>query len=139
MILLLCSDSVLAVYNKELVFLVHHVLCFLVFFGAVYPVPFIQYYATQFLLFELSTPVVHSRWLFRHLHLDKKHPVVYKLLLLAVFGSFTLARIVVGLPLAFCWVRDVFLPITSGDLFLVQGFVPQLVYFYLLALVVLTG
>eukprot|EP01138_Halocafeteria_seosinensis_P011645 gb/GECG01011896.1/.p1 GENE.gb/GECG01011896.1/~~gb/GECG01011896.1/.p1 ORF type:complete len:381 (+),score=6.72 gb/GECG01011896.1/:1-1143(+) len=105
-------DLVICVYlHWGFAYIMHAVCGLLIFMGGMHP--FLQYYGSIFLIFELSTPFLHARKVF--LFLDKSKTSVFKFTSAAFGLTFFLARIALGLPASFVFVRDMYLHVLSGE------------------------
>jgi hypothetical protein len=120
----------LLVDKTDLAFLIHAIACFLCYLFGQYP--FLNYYGVYFLLFELSTPLLHLRK--GMLVLSQKgsrwFPIVE-----AAFGiTFVMVRLVMGIPMSvLVWLELLKLQNTHA----VHSYF--VVYYYLAANTVLCG
>lgn len=95
-------------YNWGWGFLLHAVFCTVLYGCAAQP--FLHYAATLFLLFELSTPLLHLRWLL--LQLKQADTVLFKATNYGFALCFFVVRLVLGIPLSWkfvqrpCWFDD---------------------------------
>eukprot|EP01023_Acetabularia_acetabulum_P063112 TRINITY_DN7885_c0_g1_i2.p1 TRINITY_DN7885_c0_g1~~TRINITY_DN7885_c0_g1_i2.p1 ORF type:complete len:271 (-),score=6.80 TRINITY_DN7885_c0_g1_i2:293-1105(-) len=80
-----------------------------------------HWYGAAFLMWELSTPFVHLRWLLYKL--GKEESIAYVLTFVCMFIAFFLARNVWGTYVQFYWLYDVYRSIVLSPKFIAPNYI----------------
>jgi len=90
----------------------HAIACMFVYGASLYP--FLHYWGLFFLLFELSTPLLHLRWFAIAAKMPKKNPLLFNIIQYSFAGLFFLTRIVMGLTASAIWWGEMVALLQSG-------------------------
>jgi len=82
-------------------FISHGIACSAVYGFSLFP--FLHYWGLYFLLYELSTPFLHLRWLSLQLGVHKTRPVLFGIIQYTFVVVFILVRIVLGTLASYQW------------------------------------
>lgn len=101
---------IVAVLQDGIPFWIHAYACIFVYSNCLYP--YMQFHALCFLLFEASTPILHTRFLL--ILFKKADTILFKISELALFIVFFLARIVFGVLATLDWMKTTFPSLSEG-------------------------
>ncbi len=100
------------VNNEGIGFLVHAICCLFIYMNCLFPV--MQYYGCLFLLFELSTPLLHIRQFF--ILAKKNSGALFSLVQYSFALVFFLVRLVGGFYMSYYWWAELAPPWWNGQL-----------------------
>jgi len=123
-------------------FIAHGIACTFVYASALYP--FLHYWGLFFLLYELSTPFLHARWMALQFGMHKSSPRLFAVIQYTFVIAFVLVRLVAGSYSSYFWWCEM-LSLLNGS-YRAGGIGPIIpnhsslvVYTYLLANIILNG
>ncbi len=97
-------------HNEGIGFLVHAICCIFVYSSCLFPIT--QYWGCVFLLYELSTPLLHLRHFM--VLLKKTDTTFFQIVQVSFALVFFIVRIVMGFYMSFYWYLDVLPPFLEG-------------------------